>query len=146
MSKVDQLWPCLKYDRQAVIIGAATHDIGKVIHVEELSASGNQHEIIGPGLLIQNGIPEKYARFALTHGRWEQSTAIEDLLVTLADKIWQGARNKDLEMKIAGQISAVCGEAIWSVYMKLDDLLSAIAKDADERLAWFGTHSLLSTL
>jgi hypothetical protein len=142
MREVDQLWPCLKYDRQAVIIGAATHDIGKTIHADELSDSGNQHETIGPGLLIQHGIPEIYARFALTDGQWEQSTGIENLLVALADKIWKGTRNKDLEMKIARQVSSVCAEEVWSVYIKLDDILSPIAKDADERLAWCRKHSL----
>ena len=41
-------WPNFAYDNQAVVVGAATHDVGKAIYSDELSAPGTQHEDIGP--------------------------------------------------------------------------------------------------
>ncbi len=38
----------VEVDRVAVLFGAATHDIGKVVHPEELSGPGSAHEQDGP--------------------------------------------------------------------------------------------------
>lgn len=121
-------------------MGAAIHDIGKTIHVNELSESGIRHENIGPTLLLKNGFPEKIARFAHTHGHWEQSTEIEDWLVALCDKIWKGARDKKLERKIAERLAGICDQKTWHVYMNLDEILTVIANDSDARLAWYEKH------
>jgi len=43
----DKRLPGLEYDRKVVLMGAALHDIGKVLHPEELSGPGNAHEIAG---------------------------------------------------------------------------------------------------
>nr|BFE68549.1 hypothetical protein GCM10020092_018500 [Actinoplanes digitatis] len=48
--------PDLEFDTTAVLFGAATHDIGKVVHVEELSAPGHAHEEAGRDLLLRYGV------------------------------------------------------------------------------------------
>jgi len=37
--------PELTFDRASVLFGAATHDIGKVVHIGELSGPGSAHEV-----------------------------------------------------------------------------------------------------
>jgi hypothetical protein len=75
-SRLREHWPDLLYDQQAVIIGAATHDIGKIVYPQELTQPGNRHEDAGPGLLIAHGLPEHYARFARTHAQWQQEADV----------------------------------------------------------------------
>lgn len=74
--------PALVFDRAAVLFGAATHDIGKVIHVAELSGPGSAHEEAGRELLIARGVGADRARFAGTHASWTApGIGTEDLLV-----------------------------------------------------------------
>jgi putative nucleotidyltransferase with HDIG domain len=142
--QIDKIWPSLKYDVKAVLIGAATHDIGKSIYKEELSLPGKRHEEIGPKLLTQSGLSESYARFARTHAQWQSSTvSIEDLLVALADKIWKGQRNADLEAVLTNFLAKQSNQEEWDVYLKLDDLINEITKDADARLNWQNQFSIV---
>ncbi len=138
ISFVAEAWPSLSIDREAVLLGAATHDIGKTSYPEELTGLGRKHETAGPDLLIGQGLAPKHARFAQTHGQWAHQTAptIEDLLVALADTIWKGKRNQRLEDAIIAYISQVQGQEVWEVFMTLDDILVGIAEDAEIRLAW----------
>jgi hypothetical protein len=43
--------PAVRFDREAVLFGAATHDVGKTVHVSELSGPGAAHEEAGQALL-----------------------------------------------------------------------------------------------
>ncbi|MBV9231431.1 MAG: HD domain-containing protein, partial [Chloroflexi bacterium] len=116
--QLDAYWPTLEYDRESVLIGAAIHDVGKAVYTNELTGPGWQHEEIGPRLLLEGGFPEKYARFARTHARWDQgpSVQLEDVLVAFADTIWKGKRDEVLEQEIAQQIARRCQEESWQVY------------------------------
>ncbi|MEE3921724.1 HD domain-containing protein [Micromonospora sp. BRA006-A] len=58
------------FDRQAVLFGAAVHDLGKVEHPAELTGPGSAHEEAGYQLLLRFGVPEERARFAVTHAAW----------------------------------------------------------------------------
>ena len=50
----------LAADRTAVLFGAATHDIGKVRHIEELTGPGHAHEPAGQKILLRYGfLPRK---------------------------------------------------------------------------------------
>ncbi|MFJ7210305.1 hypothetical protein [Amycolatopsis sp. NPDC098790] len=81
----------------------------------------------GHALLRSHGVPERLARFAGTHGSWSAPDATaEDLLVSLADKVWKGKRVPD---------GAPGGRAV-GAFMVLDDELSRIASEADARLAF----------
>jgi hypothetical protein len=135
---LDACWPMLEYDRERVLIGAATHDIGKTVYSNELTGPGTHHEEIGPQLLLESGFPEASARFARTHAQWDRelSVQLEDVLVAFADTIWKGKRDQFLEQEIAQQIAKRCREEVWKVYMKLDDIACDLAKDADDRLLW----------
>ena len=135
-------WPKLSYDRAAVLFGAATHDIGKAVHREELSGPGSQHEDVGSSLLLAHGVPDHLARFARTHGpRCADALTIEDLLVRLADAVWKGKRDDDLEKHLANLVARQQGIAAWDAFMVLDDALGVIAGGADERIAWQAGHA-----
>ncbi|AGL20329.1 HD domain-containing protein [Actinoplanes sp. N902-109] len=131
--------PDLDFDTTAVLFGAATHDIGKVIHREELSHPGHRHEAAGRDLLLSYGVPWHLARFAGTHGDWESPDAgLEDLLVSLADKVWKGARVRSLEDRVAAHL----GGLPWEAFLILDEVVQEVAADADARLAFQGSFSV----
>jgi hypothetical protein len=128
-------FPSFRFDVAAVVYGAAAHDIGKVLHTSELEAPGNDHERDGYRLLIESGVPSGLARFARSHGDWSASDAtVEDEIVALADKVWKGRREEELEHKLLSRISAAENEEPWRVFARLDDLLTAISTEADRRL------------
>jgi hypothetical protein len=127
-------WPDLQFETTAVLFGAATHDIGKVIHVDELSGPGSAHEDAGERLLLQYGVPAHLARFAGSHGSsWSRpDTGLEDLLVSLADQVWKAKRVPELEQRVI----ELTGRTPWAAFAELDDLLDALAAGADERLTF----------
>ncbi|MEV4350090.1 HD domain-containing protein [Actinoplanes sp. NPDC049596] len=128
-------------DRDLILFGAATHDIGKVVHPEELSAPGTRHEAAGHRLLLARGVEERKARFAGTHGDWHRpGIEFEDLVVSLADKIWKAKRVPDLEQLIVDRLAAAHAQEPWQAFMGLDDHLDRIAAGADARLAFQNTY------
>jgi hypothetical protein len=134
---LDRLGDDVCVDREAVLFGAATHDIGKVRFPGELSGPGAEHEPAGEALLLRLGVEPRLARFAALHGRWERDGAtVEELLVTLADKVWKGRREAGLEEQVAQLVAAGTGEPVWAAFMRLDDELTRIADRAEDRLAF----------
>ena len=124
-------------DVRLVLFGAATHDLGKAVHVAELSGDGAQHEATGLELMLRAGVPEREARFAVTHASWESDdVTLEDLLVTLADKVWKGRRIENLELGVARAIASSCGVELWAVYQGLAEILDELSSRAEERLEW----------
>jgi putative nucleotidyltransferase with HDIG domain len=144
VTAVDASWPTLVYDRQAVLFGAATHDIGKTQHPNELSQAGHEHESAGEALLHERGYPAALARFARTHGQWlvVADAQLEDLLVALADALWRGKRDERLETQVCRHIAEQTGQPIWQVFATLDDIATEISTDADARLAWQNSHAV----
>ncbi|CAM3494562.1 HD domain-containing protein [Kibdelosporangium persicum] len=127
----------LTVDREAVLFGAATHDVGKVLYPAELSGPGSQHEQAGYELLLERGFPERLARFARTHASWHApGVGLDDLVVSLADKIWKAKRVQDLEQLVVDRL----GGEPWEAFMALDDVLDRIAASADRRLAYQSSH------
>lgn len=133
--------PDLTADWEAVLFGAATHDLGKCRCPEELVAPGRRHETLGEALLREQGIAPHRARFARTHGTIDPEGPLEDLLVSLADRIWKGKRDEDLEAAVCRKIGGT-DTVSWEVYLWLDDLLTRIAAGADARLAWHQSQSV----
>ncbi|GAA4606869.1 hypothetical protein BJY16_006043 [Actinoplanes octamycinicus] len=130
-------YPDLRFDREAVLFGAATHDIGKVVHPRELSGPGSRHEPAGRRLLLAAGVAPELARFAGSHGSWDApGVTLEDLLVSVADKVWKAKRVPDLEQLLVDRLVAVSGQEPWQVFLTLDDHLDALAAGADGRLAY----------
>ncbi len=141
LNAFSQKWPSLEIDKEAVLFGAATHDIGKVIEIDEIYHKGKKHESAGEALLLENGIPPRLARFAFTHGNWlNEDLLLEDLLVCLADKIWKGKRVEELEEKVVKKVSDALNKDYWEVYQKLDMLLFHLATGVDARLSWQNDH------
>lgn len=129
--------PDLAFDRDAVLFGAATHDIGKAVHPAELSGPGSEHEPAGRELLLAHGFTERRARFAATHAAWDEAgVTIEELLVSAADKVWKGKRVQDLEDLLVDHLAAATGAERWEAYLDLDGVLGRIAEGADARLAF----------
>ena len=61
--------------------------------------------------------------------------ASPDLLVALADKLWKGKREDELEQRAAGAIERATGRPAWEVFDALDAICEAVAADGTDRLA-----------
>lgn len=134
---VEEHYPSVVIDREAALFGAATHDIGKTVHLAELSGPGSAHEETGRALLLERGVSTELARFAATHASWTRSDVVlEDLLVSLADKIWKNKRVPDLEDLVVAKLASATGRPAWEEFLALDEVLSRIGDEADERLAF----------
>lgn len=133
--------PALEFDRDAVLFGAATHDIGKTLHPGELSGPGARHEEAGRELLLAHGVEASLARFAGTHASWDvPGVGVEDLLVSLADKVWKNKRVPALEDSVVARLSRAGGRPEWEEFLRLDEVLTAIGEVADRRLAYQMSH------
>jgi putative nucleotidyltransferase with HDIG domain len=131
----------LPADVDAVIFGAATHDIGKVRHVEELSRPGHDHEAAGQAILLQYGVPAELTRYAATHGSWQDpGRTVEDLMVSLADTVWKGTRVTALEQRVLEHLVSTTDLDEWDAFLRLDDVLSTAAADGDRLLAFQFSH------
>ncbi|WP_285486099.1 HD domain-containing protein [Amycolatopsis taiwanensis] len=134
---VEAQYPAREFNREAVLFGAATHDIGKTLYVDELSGPGSEHEEAGRELLLAHGVDAELARFAGTHSSWgTPGVGIEDLLVSLADKIWKNKRVSGLEDLVVAELAHASGRAAWEEFMNLDETLTRIGDGAEERLAY----------
>ncbi|GAA0985570.1 MULTISPECIES: HD domain-containing protein [Nocardiopsidaceae] len=135
--------PGLPVDAGAVRFGAAVHDIGKTGHPGELTGPGRLHEAAGERLLLSRGVPARLAGFCATHGDWSaEGRTLEDLLVSLSDKIWKGARVEGLELLVTRRLAEAAELPAWEVFASLDDVLRELADGADARLAHQARHAV----
>lgn len=134
-------WPTLRFNREHVLLSAALHDIGKIIHPRELTGPGKQHESEGERLLLELGVDASIARIARTHGQPPAALELEDLLVKVSDTIWKGKRDESLESLLVEKISAQTDIPNYTLFMGLDSILTKLANRADARLAWQASHS-----
>ncbi|GGN27847.1 hypothetical protein GCM10011578_063480 [Streptomyces fuscichromogenes] len=124
-------YPDLAVDRDRVLFGAATHDVGKVLHPAELAGPGSAHEAAGRDLLLSRGFGPALARFAATHADWDApGVTPEDLLVSTADKIWKDKRVPGLEDRLVAALADATRREPWEEYLALDDLLTRLGADA----------------
>ncbi|MEU6343502.1 HD domain-containing protein [Streptomyces sp. NPDC046977] len=129
--------PGLPVDREAVLFGAATHDIGKTVHEAELSGPGSAHEEAGREPLLAHGFPAELARSAGTHASWARSAVtVEELLVGTADKVWKNPRVPDPEDRLVARPAEANGTARRVEFLALDDILGRIGEQAGRRLAF----------
>lgn len=125
----------LNFATEEVLMGAAMHDLGKVLHPDEMTGPGDQHEEAGPEFLVQNNVAPHMARFARTHGQWhEEGLQLEDLLVALADHVWKGKRNEELEALVVTRIAEKTSLEHWEVFAGVDEILDDVASLAGARL------------
>jgi hypothetical protein len=129
--------PALGYDRDAMLFGAATHDIGKAAFPAEITGPGSRHEEAGRRLLLSRGVSAGLARFAATHASWDSpGIAVEDLMVSVADKIWKNKRVPDLEDLLVARLAQASGRDAWQEFADFDTILEAIGDGAGHRLAF----------
>ena len=137
LRSIKNKWPSIIINEELVLFGAGTHDIGKVEIKTELFQSGKKHEEVGKYLLQDLGFTEDESRFAFTHGNWQQEgLVLEDLLVSLADKIWKGKRIDELEEKVINTMSDRLKISFWEIYEPFNDILEHLSTGADKRLLW----------
>lgn len=103
----------LRFGRATVLLGASLHDAGKIVHPEEMSGGGSQHEAAGQELLVRSGVRAEITRFCVTHASWE-TDRIEDAL---------------------GALAARTELATWEVYHAFDSICEAVAAAGPERLS-----------
>ncbi|MGL5872537.1 MAG: HD domain-containing protein [Xenococcaceae cyanobacterium] len=129
--------PTLKCNYQLITIGVALHDAGKITYPEEISGSGNNHEINGEIFLIEAGVEPEIARFCRTHARWRECSqcTLEDLLVAWADTICSGKRNELLAEQITSVVSQQTSLDYWQVYSIVNDICELVTEGSDLLIA-----------
>jgi hypothetical protein len=134
---MDTRHPALGYGRDAMLFGAATHDIGKAAFPAEITGPGSAHEEAGRQFLLSREVSPGLARFAATHAAWDgPGIGAEDLMVSVADKIWKNKRVPALEDLLVARLAQASGRDAWQEFADLDALLGAIGDGADDRLTF----------
>jgi len=122
-------------DETLIRIGVAIHDIGKIVHVNEMTGVGSEHEPEGEKILLSKGIDPKIARCCLSHAQWKKmECSLEELLIALSDKLWKGKRVQELELQVIDRVSELLGKDRWAVFEELDTQFEHIASGGHERL------------
>jgi len=122
-------------DADFVRCGVILHDAGKILHPNELSHGGREHELAGETLLLAQGVDPALARCCRSHARWDaMPCSLEELLIALADCLWKGHRNAALEKRVIDAIKARTARDFWDLFVELDTCFESIASDATERL------------
>jgi hypothetical protein len=112
------------------------HDAGKILHPMELTAKGNHHEPDGERLLLSHGVDPRLARCCRSHARWQEMTvSLEEILIALADTLWKGKRNDQLENMVIDQIAKQLSKDRWDLFIELDSCFEMIASAGEDRLA-----------
>ncbi|NHZ62140.1 phosphohydrolase [Massilia genomosp. 1] len=125
----------LRFDARLIELGAAVHDAGKIVFPEELDGPGARHEAAGQALMLANGVPPAVARCFVSHAAWQEpGNSFEELSVALADKLWKGKREEELELRVIDMIAAQRGQLRWDVFTTLDSAFEDIAAGGGERL------------
>ena len=127
-------------DHEFVRIGVVFHDIGKIRHPIEMSGPGSEHEPEGERMLLAAQVSADLARVCLSHARWNQmECSLEELLVALADKLWKGVRNGELEERVIAEAARRSNQQKWDIFVGLDAGFERVADGGGYRLMRSGT-------
>ena len=122
-------------DVRLIEVGAVLHDAGKIQHPQELSEHGSLHEQTGQALLLSHGVQPEVARFCVSHAAWNwPDVSLEERVVAVADKLWKGKRDSDLELNVIDEIAVRLSVSRWDVFEPLDSAFENIAAAGAERL------------
>lgn len=125
----------IPFDAPAIEFGAVLHDAGKIVHPQELSEPGSRHERAGQALLLANGVPPEVAKCCVSHAAWRgPDVSFEERTVALADRLWKGTRDADLELTVIDEAAARLGVGRSDMFVRLDLAFEGIAAGGDERL------------
>lgn len=125
-----------------VRVGAVLHDVGKISHPDELTGGGNLHEEAGQALLLSYGVTPLVARVCVTHAQWNLEVegdeslwvTFEEMLIALADRLWKGRRDFELEKRVIAESATRLEVNAWDLFVPLDTLFEAIAAGGHDRL------------
>jgi hypothetical protein len=122
-------------DACMIEIGAVLHDSGKIQHPQELSEPGSLHQQAGQALLLSHGVQPEFAKFSVTHASWNlPNVSLEERVVALADNLWRGKRESDLELSVIDEVALKLGSLRCDVSEPLDSAFESIAASGAERL------------
>lgn len=125
----------VKFDAKLIELGVAIHDAGKIQHPQELSGPGSLHEQAGEELLLRHGVSPRVAKCCITHAAWKgPEVSLEERSVALADKLWKGKREVELELCVVDEIALQLGVGRWDIFQQLDSAFEEIAATGTERL------------
>lgn len=126
----------IPFDREWISLGAALHDAGKLLFLGELDAPGSWHEEAGEALLLKHGVQPHIARCCVTHAAWQlPGVSFEERSVALADKLWKGKREEELELLVIDEAASKLTKDRWQLFSPLDSLFENIANDGPSRLS-----------
>jgi hypothetical protein len=126
----------LRFDSSWLVLGVAIHDAGKLQFPEELDGPGNLHEAAGEVLMLAHGVQPNVARCCVSHAAWQEaSVTFEELSVALADKLWKGKRESELELRVIDAAARKLGVSRWALFADLDTAFEMIAAGGHDRLA-----------
>jgi putative nucleotidyltransferase with HDIG domain len=133
---IEEILKCTSLiDFEFVRIGAILHDVGKVLHPNELVKAGQMHQMDGKKMLLELGVDEKIARCCLSHSNYEDmECSIEELLIALSNNLWKGKRVKNLESKIIEWIKKLFDQNGWVLSVKFDETFEKISEKGLGRL------------
>jgi len=115
--------------------GVVIHDIGKIIHTNEMTVAGSDHEPEGERMLLERNVSPRLARVCMSHARWdEMECSFEELLIALSDKLWKGKRTESLELKVVDCAAQYLEKDRWDLFLALDYKFEEIASGGHERL------------
>jgi hypothetical protein len=122
-------------DVRVVQCGAILHDAGKIQHPQELFEPGSLHEQAGEAMLLDRGIEPAIARCCASHAAWDSpDVPLEERVVALADKLWKGKREADLELLVIDEIAKRLKVTRWDVFERFDTVFEEIALGGSERV------------
>lgn len=123
-------------DESLVRLGVAFHDVGKMLHPEELITKGNNHEAAGEALLFMHGVDPKLARCCRSHAQWQiMECSLEELCIALADTLWKGKRISQLEELFIKALAKLRSKDYWDLFIEMDSSFETIALEGDSRLS-----------
>jgi putative nucleotidyltransferase with HDIG domain len=126
----------ISFDPDWIRLGVIFHDVGKILHPSELIEKGHEHEAAGEMLLLSQGVDPKIARCCRSHGQWQKMECdFEELVVALADNLWKGKRNTELENNVIAKVVKMCDQDYWSIFVELDSGFEKVAAGGDLRLS-----------
>ena len=116
-------------------VGVVLHDVGKIVHPAELDGGGAEHEPAGEALLLKSGVSPELARICMSHARWRHmQVSLEELIIALADKLWKGVRDSELEERVTDLVASNLALDRWEMFVELDTAFEDIAGDGADRL------------
>jgi hypothetical protein len=125
----------IKFGSLLIELGVAVHDASKIEHPEAMAGPGSRHETAGETLMLQHGVQPEVARCCITHAAWQRpDVTFEERTVALANKLWKGKREPELELLAVDGAAARLGMKLRDAFERLDTVFEEIAATGEDRL------------